>query len=658
MAVPVLALGWLVWTQLAAAQPGWTESPGPSSPAAKQAAPAGLQPPGTREPPTQPGAMSAPALESPRSAEGTPGRRWQAPEALARLLWLRGQPTLPGRPISLVEALASARGRTQQLQVIHAYWRLAEAIGQHRILLEQSESLREFAARAEDAALLRAGRAQGLAALRAAALAALEAQQDLASAASISPNLPPPLPADLPHVGPYRTGFQEHYAALGVPSRLRLTDRVLPLRREAIEARATACQAAEDALEGVKDLYASGQMDFSSYLACLAERGQQYRALLSQACQYNHEIAEYALTVVSSPLSAEAVVQMLIKSQGGASGGGLPGSGQEGPTLAPPRPSGARGLEGRSEPPPVNERVADGAPSGAGSPLASGASRLGPPQQGTGGLQADARAGTPLSPALYPTLVGASPAVRVQHLGQALHGERTPPEAGQPITLGECLGRIPASLRYPVLDAYWVAKGRAAECQVLATQTQMLEQLVPLVLERGSRPGGAAAGLRLRAARVAAEADLREARIRLVEAQFELTRLVGRPLDGAWLIPTTPPHAGPYRLELESLSRELAQSRPVQRLAAAIPDLVEGLKRQAALVLEADSARAAITAAYQAGTRSLDELLPCIQCQTRETLCFLDTLTAYNRAIAQYVLAVLPSTITTDSLLATLVTSK
>jgi hypothetical protein len=42
-------------------------------------------------------------------------------------------------------------------------------------------------------------------------------------------------------------------------------------------------------------------------------------------------------------------------------------------------------------------------------------------------------------------------------------------------------------------------------------------------------------------------------------------------------------------------------------------------------------------------------------CQTVETLVFLDALTCYNRAIAEYALAVLPPAITGDQLVQRLV---
>ena len=154
------------------------------------------------------------------------------------------------------------------------------------------------------------------------------------------------------------------------------------------------------------------------------------------------------------------------------------------------------------------------------------------------------------------------------------------------------------------------------------------------------------------------EGKLLEAQQELLESQYELTRASWprRPLDDSpWLLPTTQPHCGPYLLKLEAQPRHLVESWPMRRLAATIPGLADGLARQAAAVVQTDSSRAAVTAAYQSGSRSLDQVLQAIHDQTRQTLAFLEIVGAYNRAIVQYALAVLPATISDGQLVGTLV---
>jgi hypothetical protein len=182
-----------------------------------------------------------------------------------------------------------------------------------------------------------------------------------------------------------------------------------------------------------------------------------------------------------------------------------------------------------------------------------------------------------------------------------------------------------------------------------------LAELVPITLQRTSEVPGAEAMLSLHLARLWADAEVLEARARLLESQFDLTQATGRPLDSAWLLPSTPPHAGPYRLRLDAQPARLIESWPLRRLAVTIPALAENFDRRASAVVQADVDRAEVTAAYQAGRPDVEAVLQAIDRQTEQTLGFLDAVTAYNLSIADYVQAVLPAAIPGDQLVATLV---
>jgi hypothetical protein len=71
--------------------------------------------------------------------------------------------------------------------------------------------------------------------------------------------------------------------------------------------------------------------------------------------------------------------------------------------------------------------------------------------------------------------------------------------------------------------------------------------------------------------------------------------------------------------------------------------------------VQADAARTAATTAYESGGGSLDLALAANQQQLDETFGFLDTLTGYNRAIADYALSVLPASASADQLVRALV---
>jgi hypothetical protein len=580
------------------------------------------------------------------------GRRATAPDMVAEALRLPPGATLFGRSVPLADALASTQGRLRHQDVIRAYWRLAAAIGQYRLCLDECDHLRPVASsRPEDATVLRAARVSAAVAQRNAELDAIRAQRDLSEAAGLSTGLSLPLPADLPHAGPYDTKFQQVYATRTPAPKAYLIDRVLPVRFEAIERRGAAVRAYEGALEVVTDLYAKGQADLPGLLTCLAECGRQRRAFMADVCQYNQDIADYVLTVVGPSTSAQELVTLLIKPVSAAPRKNATEPDPDGPTPAPPRRPTAPG-SGRSpssSSPQTRPGTTESAPRG--------------PTVRTVQLQLESPSRSGSSLALYAALATATPAVRAKELCQFLHSQRNPmtqagkvSQAGEPIALRDCLASVPASLRRQVLDAYWLARQLAAECQTLETQQSQFAQLVPIVMERGSRQGGPVEGLRFGAASLAAEADLCQSRTRLLEAQFELTRLLGRPLAKDWLLPITPPHAGPYLLKLDAQPRQLAESPPVQRLAKVIHALSEeSLQQRATAVVEADGARAVATAAYQTGTRPVDHLLPCIQQQTMETLSLLEILTAYNRAIADYVLTVVSEAMPADQLVERLV---
>lgn len=258
--------------------------------------------------------------------------------------------------------------------------------------------------------------------------------------------------------------------------------------------------------------------------------------------------------------------------------------------------------------------------------------------------------------ALYPALVKASPAVRTRQLTVALHWDRELPEGmGYALTLLDCLTRDSGSNRRATIAAYWQVRQRAAEYQVLAQQVAWLEGLTGVVLERRSQPSGAADMLRLRSAQLTATASLHEAHAALVEAQYALAVQIGATNDQAWPIASTIPHSGRYELRLDSQPQSLVDSWPVRRLAATIPALGESVQQHAAAVVESDAARVATAEKYRKGEATIDQTIDSVLTQTRETQAILSTLTDYNRALADYVLTVVPANTSASRLVASLV---
>ncbi len=701
-------------------------------------------------PPAQSIGQQSSVPSSPPAELGTAGRRPLPPEMVAEALVLPTGGAITGRRVTLMDVLANTIQQQRQAEITHAYWRLAEAVAEYHFAFAENAAISQIQVRPADAAMLKTAQSSAAAALEAAEVAAREAQNALADAALLPMDAGLPLPADPPHVGPYRTQFDELFALRAAPPQARLIDRTLPIQRRVIDLRAEAVHAAGDALEAVIDAYREGRIGFTTVLAAMGQLGRQRQALIAAVGRYNHDIADYALAVVAPGTTGSGLIGMLIRRSGhsqqpagNTSAGSLPSgprpaeasevqpamhtaplasspkrTGQ--PTLAPPRPksfpstevqgpaTGSRPApESGSEPTPAPPRelpeldpVPSAMPASASPPAkpedsqpTSGGGN--PSQEDTepaakqpadGAAPSDAapsalgeeRRLVPLStlpPAgsrtalrptgdaavtgLYPALLEMSPAVRCKELAVALHWEQTSAsDSSRPISLLDFLKAAPSGRRQELVGVYWLARQKAAEQRVFKQTVAFVEEIEPLVLERRQDPGGAGAMLRVRAYKLAVQSEELRARTELLTANYRLTGATGRPLDGNWLLPITPPHAGSYLLKLESQPASIAGTRKMQRLAAAVPGLGEGLQQRATAVVHADAARAGAIAEFQNGGRSADDLLITIAQQTDQTLAFLDTLTRYNEAIAEYAFGVLPATAPADIVTQTLVVLK
>jgi hypothetical protein len=237
---------------------------------------------------------------------------------------------LPGHTLTLLASISPfGANRTNQLFIARAYWKLSAAEGDYNWAVEEADQLDHITtgAAAMDAAVLATARASTQARLLEAKLGAVTAQQELADLLGIPPNNPLPLASDPPLVGAYRTYFETLYASRLPPTRLRLIDRTLPIRREAIETHVAAVQAAASAVHSAEDARAKGQADLQNVLLCDAELSRQRRSFLAAVRDYNLDIDEYALTVADPNVPMDRVISMLIRLKPAA------------PTVAPPASS-------------------------------------------------------------------------------------------------------------------------------------------------------------------------------------------------------------------------------------------------------------------------------------------------------------------------------
>ncbi|MGO8688850.1 MAG: hypothetical protein ACLQLG_04395 [Thermoguttaceae bacterium] len=628
------------------------------------------------------------------TAPGGAQHRLTPPRIVAQALTLPPGSSLSGQPLALLTVLSTGQDRRQQLELAHAYWRLAEAVADYCFCVEEKKQLEQLHPAGEEAAEWRLARASAAAALQEAEVRAVAAQHELAALMSLAPAAAPPLPADRPHVGSYHTYFKELFGAGPAPDRTRLIDRTLPLRTAAIDAHSVALQASEDSLAAALEAQAAGQGPLAPLLACLEEHRRQQGQFMASVCRYNHDIADYALAVAGPLTNNEALTAMLIRSNPAAiqtpvetpAGGVVPTSAtepareqptaqeptravrppqrtDEDPHLQPPQAADANShlplpstpwvpssSEGKKEPTLVPHSLLRHDDPDTPTPAAQP-----PTTRQSNRPISDAETTKPASAsaAAYAALVHVSDPQRAEQLTLALCGDRSlPAGAGQAMSLAECLRTVAAPNRLGVIEAYWLTRQRVAQYQALVEQGQWLDALTPLVLEQGTP--AAAAMLQLRQSRLDCRAAQIEAQLALKEAQFTLATATGRAADALWPLPSSLPRADQGFASGDLRAAAIPESWALRRWKTTLPLLAGGLHNRAAAVVEADAARAAATLGYPSGKPSLADVLSTIEMQRSQTFTFLQTLADYNQAWAGYTLAVLPPDAPAEALAAAL----
>ena len=695
----------ICWCLLAQLPPGRTPAPPAQDDSARE------------EPAQAAEASQAGEAAGPLVPVNTPRPEMSPPRLMAAALTPPERQPLEGRPLPLLEVLTRVSGRSRQLEAVRSYWKVTAAVAAYHFARDEYDHFQALAATMQPGSssqseslaenLLALELASAAARLRDAELAALNAQAEMAHHVGLAPGDPLPLPLDMPHLGSYRTYFDVLFASRPAAPRLRLLDRTMPLRRQAIDVRAESVQAAIDAVEAVRDLYRRGEVPAEDIAAALVELGAQRQGFLMAVRAYNDEIAEYALAVASETASPPALLAMLVKPRpaagpakssdttpatpnaavdpnaAAAPARPLPGQGSGRLNIPPAESPGPPGTQPPGTQPPGTQSPRPANPSTPGSseprsiratpdagearslldPNRKPTRRLKPlselePSADEGVVQAT-HLTEPADQAMYAGLMVLSAPKRTHRLTALMHWDRSLPAVGKPTTLAEFLAGASGSERQRLIAAYWQARELAARYQSLSDRNDQLAMLLPTVLRSRTQSGGAEAMVQLRSLQLDAQADLLEAEAALLAARHELTALAGKPgaMVENWLMPATPPHGGRYSVNREALA-SAATAPGLENLTTTIPALHGILSDQAEVVLRSDAHRAAVSEAFERGQTTADEVLESIQRQSEESQRFLSVLTRYNVAIADYALTVLPPSAGAVQLTAALVVRK
>ncbi|HEX4143564.1 MAG TPA: hypothetical protein VHY91_08530 [Pirellulales bacterium] len=568
-------------------------------------------------------------------------QRLRPPELLADALSGPHQGRLPSRPLPLVDALARTTDRQQQRQIAVAYWRLAIAQAQLHYARENLERLRRWIQPGhKHSTLVESQLATAEAAAEDAEFRVINEGESLATLVGWPDNDQIPATVDRPHVGDYRTEFEALFKSQTPPPRLRLIHRTLPISRRAIDVHGAALVTAHDALAMTEEDYHEQKSEYLTLAAALDRLVAEQTAFLMSVLRYNEDIAEYAFFTVPATADAGFLAKRLITRPAPPSHpraetpqGEQPGATEDSfNTDSTQRDTRPRTFRERAA---SDDRSRDDP--------ASTAS----PRPRVWLVAAE----TPAEPAhggLYQGLLGSEPALQAQGLTGILHWDRElPPDAGEKLSLVDCLERAGPAKRRAAIALYWNTRQQAACYQVLGERSEMLAGLAGKLLALRAEPGGAAGMLRLHAAREAAEAAVLDQHIRLLTAQYELVLLLESPPDRPWPLPSTAPHGGDYRVASSDNGQKDTDRSPDQppslgRAGTRVVVLHTELTHRARALVFADEFRALHTPDKPHQPAEIDSVMRAIDRQLRDTEVFLGTLTDYNLAVADFILPLFP----------------
>ena len=218
------------------------------------------------------------------------------------------------RPLPLMEALERSGDRSRRLWITQAYWKVSAGFALVHFSTEAVERLEFVAPGAEphDRAVLDAAVAAARANLADARAELVVAQQELVDLVRLPAGEPLPWPVDRPLAAPYQTQFDTIFATRPATGRVRAINRVLPNKHEALEQRALAVAAAEEAFRMTEADHAKGRRPIEAVAAGQSMLVAQQREFCQALKAYNCDIAEYAMAVADLSVPHGPFAAMLI----------------------------------------------------------------------------------------------------------------------------------------------------------------------------------------------------------------------------------------------------------------------------------------------------------------------------------------------------------
>ncbi|MGQ9606227.1 MAG: hypothetical protein ACUVTW_08495, partial [Thermogutta sp.] len=282
------------------------------------------------------------AEQPPPAGESRGEEQSQLRESMDRRLREVLRTTLPAGsvPRSLTSVLGGAAGGGKRAEIVTAYWQTVRAAGEVAAAQEAADRLQSIQVSPADSLIVQGLLAQVAASLQQAKVALKIAQYRLAGTAGLTVDSGLPFPSDIPHTGGYRTYLDRLAPFAAAGWELRMLDRTLPLRRQAMVLHHAAARAAEDAWSAYREAYLGGSPVGPALFRVWKLLWEEEVAFFAAAEDYNLAILGFASRVAPADLTAAQYVGMLIATPGDASGGENPQRESDGDAAARAAPPG------------------------------------------------------------------------------------------------------------------------------------------------------------------------------------------------------------------------------------------------------------------------------------------------------------------------------
>ena len=451
-------------------------------------------------------------------------------------------------------------------------------------------------------------------------------------------------PDDIPHTGGYNTYIESLFHGQA-PLEIRKIDELLPLVRQSIYLHFIAARSARDAWLAYRDAANAGAVNIEPAMEMWHLAINENLRCLEAIQRYNELILEYTLELRSYGQAPSNILPMLLEEGSrrvvsSAAGGTSPAS-----------------RDSRSE---VNFAQQVGVIANNLPFALKNRGQVASPvclQAPTCRLIALREAGDTGTSELTSGFFSSITATRledfVKELSRLCVAESAQTRAGKLLTLPEYLTRSSArdEDRGVRTIQYWNVIEAQTRLYVLVKQSAVFSQLFHLALREAGRPGGAELVLQIHAERNAADAALQDAHGDLLDKQFVLKKSNSLATDTDLTV-VTPPFGGPYETRWNELAPYVTPARRVNlgKLAYQLPAIYSATAQTASALLSADLARQRDAEAYLRGQTPLTTLLASVRLEFDLWLQFIEGVSRYNRAIAEYAAGCLPSAALNDYL--------